>query len=711
LTHPNGHTQTSVLAAGLNRLARNLWWTWNQDAQAVFEELSPHSWRYFQHNPVEVMLEVSPTELRVRLRDPIFAAKVKSVLESFESYMADERTWGLEHAPALAERPVAYFSAEYGFHESLPIAAGGLGILSADHAKSASDLGLGFIGLGLFYREGYFRQSINHENWQVETNTLLDPRRLPLEPAVDESGIPIVASMSLALGSIKFRAWRLNVGRIPIYLIDTDLPENETQVRDLTRHVYGGDNSNRIMQELLLGIGGIRLLRKMGIEPSVFHMNEGHAAFLALELIREKLAAGMAFEAALAATREECVFTTHTPVEAGHDRFNTDLLEYAASKYFKAFKNCRKEILGLGRINPADDSEPFCMTVLALKTARTANGVSALHGRVSRSMWHCLWPEKAEDDVPIGHITNGVHLLSWSTPTTWAFWKRRGDGAWPAQADSPEFWSKAEDPSFVSDEEIWALRYVLRRKLIEFCRHRLYIQSRRFGPGEYLPSDVALDPEALTIGFGRRAAAYKRMTLLFNDMDAIVELAKDANHPVQFVFAGKAHPRDDEGKRLLQKVVHLSKHSPLANSLIFIENYDVEVARAMVSGCDIWLNVPRRPLEASGTSGMKGAAHGALNLSIMDGWWREAYDGTNGFAIGDDSHPADVGEQDRRDAANLLRVLTEEVVPVFYDRDAAGIPRRWIRMIRRSMAGLGPRFSTRRMVQEYVEKAYLPRSS
>jgi starch phosphorylase len=326
-------------------------------------------------------------------------------------------------------------------------------------------------------------------------------------------------------------------------------------------------------------------------------------------------------------------------------------------------------------------------------------------------VWHCLWPEKAEDDVPIGHITNGVHLLSWSTPATWAFWKRRGDGAWPALADSPEFWAKAEDPSFVSDEEIWALRYVLRRKLIEFCRHRLYIQSRRFGPGEYLPSDVALDPEALTIGFGRRAAAYKRMTLLFNDLDAIVELAKDANHPVQFVFAGKAHPRDDEGKRLIQKIVHLSKHSPLTDSLIFIENYDVEVARAMVSGCDIWLNVPRRPLEASGTSGMKGAAHGTLNLSIMDGWWREAYDGTNGFAIGDDSHPADVGEQDRLDAANFLRVLTEEVVPAFYDRDAAGIPRRWIRMIRRSMAGLGPRYSTRRMVQEYVEKAYLPRSS
>jgi len=711
LAQTNGHTQTSTLAAGLNRLARNLWWTWNQDAQAVFEELSPHSWRYFQHNPVEVMLEVSPAELRVRLRDPIFAAKVKAVLEIFDSYMSEEKTWGRANAPALNERPVAYFSAEFGFHESLPIAAGGLGILAADHAKSASDLGLGFVGLGLFYREGYFRQSVNHENWQIENNVLLDPRRLPLEPVLDESGTPIIATMSLALGSIKFRAWRLNVGRIPIYLIDTDLPENETPVRDLTRHVYGGDNSNRIMQELLLGIGGIRLLRTMGIDPSLFHMNEGHAAFLSLELIREKLAAGMHFEAALAATREECVFTTHTPVDAGHDRFKTDFLEYAASKYLKAFKSCRKEIIGLGRVNPADEHEPFCMTVLALKTSRAANGVSELHGRVSRTMWRNLWPDKAEDDVPIGHITNGVHLLSWMTPATWEFWKRRDGASWPAQADSPEFWARVEDPAYVSDEEIWALRYVLRRKLIEFCRHRLYIQSRRFGPGEYLPTDVVLDPEALTIGFGRRAAGYKRLTLLFQDMDAIVELAKDANRPVQFIFSGKAHPRDDEGKRLIQKIIHISKHSPLVDSLIFIENFDVEVARAMVSGCDVWLNVPRRPLEASGTSGMKGAAHGALNLSIMDGWWREAFDGTNGFAVGEDSNPPNPEEQDQVDAANLLRVLTEEVVPAFYDRDATGIPRRWIRMIRRSIAGLGPRFNTRRMVREYVEKLYLPRSS
>ena len=710
VNHSNGHTRTSILAAGLNRLSRNLWWTWNQDAQAVFEELSPHAWRYFQHNPVEVMREVSPTELRARLQDPLFESRVRAVLNAFELYMLEERTWGNANAAPLRDRPVAYFSAEYGFHESLPIAAGGLGILSADHAKSASDLGIGYVGLGLFYREGYFRQSFNHENWQVESHSILDPLHLPLDPVLDESGHPIVPSLALAPGLVRFRAWRLNVGRIPVYLIDSDLPENDTIVRDLTRHVYGGDNTNRILQELLLGIGGVRLLRILGLDPSVFHMNEGHAAFLALELIREKMAAGRSFEDALAATRQECVFTTHTSVEAGHDRFSVDFLEYAAAKYLQGFKQNRKQVIGLGRINPDNDAEPFCLTVLALKTTRAANGVSELHGGVSRSMWRPLWPDRAEEDVPIGHITNGVHLLSWMTPKTWRFWKRRGGNDWPEQADAPSFWAKAEDAAFVSDEELWAFRTVLRRDLIEFCRHRLYIQNRRFGPGEYLPSDLTLNPEALTIGFGRRAASYKRMTLLFDDLDAIVELAKDALHPVQFVFSGKAHPRDDEGKRLIQKIIHLSKHSPLAGSLVFLENYDIEVARAMISGCDVWLNNPRRPLEASGTSGMKSAAHGALNLSILDGWWREAYDGGNGFAIGADSHPADPAEQDRWDAANLLRVLTEEVVPTFYDRDSAGLPRRWIKMIRRAMAGLSPRFNTRRMVQEYVQKIYLPRT-
>jgi starch phosphorylase len=706
LNHSNGQTPISHLAAGLNRLARNLWWTWNQDARAIFKELSPRAWSNLAHNPVAVLHEVSPQELRDRLHDPVFAARVRSVLAAFDSYLKDDRTWARENAPEFLDRPVAYFSAEFGFHESLPIAAGGLGILAADHAKSASDLGLGFVGVGLFYREGYFLQTINHEGWQSESYAPLDPRCLAVEPVLNENGDAVVISIALAAGTLEFRAFRLNVGRVSVFLLDTDLPGNETPFRDLTRRVYGGDHTTRIMQELLLGVGGLRLLRTLGFDPSVFHLNEGHPAFLSLELIREKMAAGLTFESAVEETRAECVFTTHTPVDAGHDRFSIELLEYAASKYLKTFKTDRKRILSLGRNEPPDDGEPFCMTVLALKTSRSANGVSELHGRVSRSMWRAIWPDRAEDDVPIGHITNGVHLLSWMNGTTWRFWSRRSGADWPAQADSPEFWARVVDPAWVSDEEIWAHRYILRRKLIEFCRGRLLIQSRRINPGDTLTHDAQLDADALTIGFARRFAAYKRAPLVFENVDAILALITDAQRPVQFIFAGKAHPRDDEGKRLIQRIIYLAKHSPLAASLVFIENYDVEVARAMISGCDVWLNNPRRPLEASGTSGQKGTAHGSLNLSILDGWWREAYDGTNGFAIGGDSHPPDPAEQDRLDAENLLRGLAEEVVPTFYDRDASGLPRRWIKMIRRAMATLGPCYNTRRMVQDYVTKVY-----
>ncbi|MCX6560516.1 MAG: alpha-glucan family phosphorylase [Candidatus Aminicenantes bacterium] len=705
----NGNAQIQALTAGLNRLARNLWWSWNPPAQGLFKDLSPRAWENLYHNPVAVLHEVSAYELRVRLMDPSFAAKAKAVLAAFDAYLKEERTWGRENAPDLFDHPVAYFSAEFGFHESLPITAGGLGILSADHAKSASDLGLGFVGVGLFYREGYFMQSVDHQNWQIESYPTLQPRNLPLEPVLDDRGEPVVGSVPIAAVQVRFRAWRANIGRVCVYLLDTDLPENEPSHRDLTRRVYGGDHTTRIMQELLLGVGGVRLLRALGLDPSVFHMNEGHAAFLTLELLREKTAAGLTFEKAWDEVRSECVFTTHTPVEAGHDRFSADLVEYAASRYLKSFPHERERLLGLGRVHPADECELFCMTVLALKGSRAANGVSELHGRVSRAMWHGLWPERTEAEVPIGHITNGVHVPSWLNGTTYRFWSRKAEGDWADRVDDSAFWAKVEDPAFVSDEELWAFRYELRRKLIEYCRKRLLIQGRIVGQGDFITYDALLDPDALTVGFARRFATYKRAPLVFRNFEAIVELAKDAQRPVQFVFAGKAHPRDDDGKRFIQQIIHLSKHTALKGSLVFIENYDVQVARRMISGCDVWLNNPRRPLEASGTSGQKCGVHGCLNLSIMDGWWREAYDGTNGFAIGPDSHPADVGEQDRVDAENLFRVLSEEVVPAFYERDASGLPRRWIKMIRNAVSGLTPRYHTRRMVQEYVTKYYLPR--
>jgi starch phosphorylase len=719
---PLAADELNDLVAGLRKLSRNLWWCWDQEAQDFFYELTPRGWQNLYHNPVAVLHEVSEQELRARLQDVYFADRARAVLHDFETYLADQNTWCHQHAPELRKNPVAYFSAEFGFHESLPISAGGLGILAGDHAKSASDLGLGFNGISLFYREGYFQQAIDSNNWQTEFYNPVDPQNVPVEPVLNPAGGRLKCSVEIGMNVVMFQAWRVNVGRAPVYLLDTNLPENEQHFRDLTLRVYGGDSTTRIMQEILLGIGGVRLLRALGVEPSLFHMNEGHAAFLTLELIREKMAAGKNYSDALAETKAHCHFTTHTPVEAGHDRFTPALMDYALKAYHATIPVPWTDVMGLGRVNPKDANEAFCMTVLALKVSRAANGVSELHGEVSRHMWHGLYPDTPVEKVPIGHITNGIHLLGWMKGTVRQFWRKKltngGDGPmemwhekfghdWAAAVHSREFWEKMADPSFVSDEELWALRYKLRRELIEFARRKLLQQTQRATQGDYIRFDHLLNPDALTIGFARRFATYKRAPLIFQQFDNIVKLAHDRQRPVQFIFAGKAHPRDDEGKKFIQQIIHLSKHSELAGNLVFLENYDIHVARQMVSGCDIWLNNPRRPLEASGTSGMKSGCHGCMNLSILDGWWREGYDGTNGFAIGKDSHPDNIAEQDRLDSANLYKTLTEEVVPMFFDRDAQGIPRAWIRRIRRTMVTLVPQFTTDRMVREYTEKYYL----
>ena len=711
-TKPLTSDELTELTNGLDKLAHNLWWTWNQEAQDVFAELSPRCWQNLYHNAVAVLREVSDYELRVRLQDAGFAARVRNVLRDFDAYLNDKSTWGHQHAPQLREKPVAYFSAEFGFHETLPIAAGGLGILAGDHAKSASDLGLGFAGISLFYREGYFQQAFDANNWQTEYYTLLNPKNLPVEPVLNAKGEQIVCSIDIALNQVFFQAWRVNIGRVPVYLLDTNLPQNEQLFRDLTLRVYGGDSTTRIMQEMLLGIGGVRLLRTLGVQPSTFHMNEGHAAFLTLELIREKIAAGKTFAEASKLTKAECLFTTHTPVEAGHDRFSPELMNYSMMRYRMQLPMEFKDLMALGRLDPLNDTEPFCMTVLALKYSRAANGVSELHGRVSRHMWQSMFPGKTVDEVPIGHVTNGIHLLGWMKGTVRHFWRQKlNDGKssaeWAATMNSPEFWKKLTDPNFISDEEIWALRYNLRRELIEFARRRLLQQRHRVGAGDFISFDQLLNPDALTIGFARRFATYKRAPLIFQQMENIVKLTRDRERPVQFVFAGKAHPRDDDGKRFIQHIIHLSKFSDLQGSLVFIENYDIHVARMMVSGCDVWLNNPRRPLEASGTSGMKAGCHGCLNLSILDGWWREGYDGTNGFAIGEDTNPDSIEEQDRLDSANLYQALTTQVIPQFYQRDAQGVPRQWIQRIRKMMSTLVPQFSTTRMVKEYTEKYYL----
>jgi len=719
---PLTNKELTELTAGLNKLARNLWWTWDQEAQDIFQKLSPRGWQNLYHNAVAILSEVSEYELRVRLQDQDFAEHVREVLAAFEAYLSNQSTWGHQHAGVLQSNPVAYFSAEFGFHETLPIAAGGLGVLAGDHTKSASDLGVALVGISLFYREGYFQQAFDSNNWQTEYYTLLNPKNLPMEPVLNEKGEPIVCHVDIAMNQVAFQAWRVNVGRASVYLLDTNRPENEQHFRDLTLRVYGGDSTTRIMQEILLGIGGVRLLRTLGIKPSLFHMNEGHAAFLTLELLREKMDRGKSFQEALVQTRAESIFTTHTPVEAGHDRFSLDLMDYAMHRFRGQLSVPFSEIMKLGRVNPQNESEPFCMTVLALKLSRAANGVSELHGRVSRHMWHSLFPEKPVEQVPIGHITNGIHLLGWMKGPVRRFWRRKlksdagenSESSVPVrksnsdtQMNSAEFWSKIGDPSFISDEELWALRYNLRRELIEFARRRLLIQRQRLAQGDFIAFDALLNPDALTIGFARRFATYKRAPLIFQQFDSIVKLARDKNRPVQFIFAGKAHPRDDDGKRYIQHIIHLSKYSDLQGHLVFIDNYDMHVARQMVSGCDVWLNTPRRPLEASGTSGMKAGCHGCLNLSILDGWWREGYDGTNGFAIGEDAHADSVEEQDRIDSANLYQALTEQVIPLFYQRDDQGIPRQWIQKIRRAMCTLVPQFTTMRMVREYAEKYYV----
>src|SRR5580658_5308038 len=555
--------ELTQLIAGLNRLAHNIWWTWNQGAQEIFQDLSPRCWQTLYHNAVAVLHEVSDYELRVRLQDREFARRVRHVLRDFDGYMSEKRTWGQQNAPGLIPHPVAYFSAEFGFHETLPIAAGGLGILAGDHTKSASDLGIGFVGISLFYREGYFQQQINQDNWQVEYYTLLIPQNLPLEPVLDPKGQPLVCAVEIELTDVYFQVWRVNIGRNPVYLLDADRPENPPHLRDLTRRVYGGDNTMRIMQEVLLGVGGVRLLRALGVQPSVFHMNEGHAAFLTLELVREKLAAGLPMAEALAKTKAQCIFTTHTPVEAGHDRFNRDLMGYALRKMAAQLKLSLDALMGLGRIDPKNDAESFCMTVLGLKLSRAANGVSELHGQVSRQMWHALWPDKPVDQVPIGHITNGIHLTGWMKGPVRKYWQRKLSSANPVaelkvgsetttfwkssptialekELNSTEFWQKMADPDYISDEELWALRYKLRRELIEFARRRLGLRQSQ---SDFIAYDQLLDPDALTIGFARRFATYKRAPLIFDQFENMVKLLNDRRRPVQFIFAGKAHPR------------------------------------------------------------------------------------------------------------------------------------------------------------------------
>lgn len=671
----------------LQSIAINLWWSWSPDARSLFRRLNPEVFRTSGNNP-QAALALAQEEV---LDDADFQAEVDEVYDRYRAYMDRE--------PEIDAPNTAYFCMEYGIHESLSLYSGGLGVLAGDHAKAASDLGLPFTGIGLFLREGYFDQSFNANGWQQSTYPVLDPAKHPLS-LVTGRGESDALTVTVHIGTqpVQVRAWKLALGHTDLYLLDTDFDANPDEYRPLTRRLYQGGNYERIRQELILGIGGLRLLRALDVEPEVYHANEGHCAFLMLELLRERLDAGDDLDAAEQWVRNHSVFTTHTPVMAGHDHFDPALFSEATDDFQNNIALDNNELLSYGRVNPDDPEETFTMTVLGLKLSRAANGVSKLNGHVARQQWEDLYPDRALNEIPIDSITNGVHLPTWTAGPTQNYLPDHLDGNFTERHD-PAVWNGLEA---VGDEELWAYRGRLRRRLLDFIEAKVQGQS--------LPMHPDLDPEALTIGFARRFATYKRAPLLFRDRERARALFTNPKQPLQLIYAGKAHPADDAGKKFIQRIYELSQMEGFEGKVIFLENYDMEIGRMLVSGCDVWLNNPRRPLEASGTSGQKVAAHGGLNLSVLDGWWPEGYTGSNGWAIGPEP-TGDYGEtdsqvQDEQDAASLYEQLEEEVIPTFYDRTPDGIPTEWVAKMREAMTGLPAPFSAKRMVVDYVEEMY-----
>ncbi len=634
--------------------------------------------------------------------------RINYAYRRLQEYLQADRTWGATHAGVLRPRPVAYFSAEFGLHESLPIYSGGLGVLAGDHVKSASDLDIPLVGVGLFYGQGYFRQWLDGTGWQHEEYLPTDVSQLPMEPAIGKNGEPVTIHIETRGASIAAKVWRVKVGRIDLLLLDSNVDGNTPEDRELTSRLYGGDGRVRVRQELLLGVGGFRALKAMGITPGVLHLNEGHSGFAVLEAIRCRMEEeGVGFDQALPHVSREVVFTTHTPVPAGHDRFNAGLIEEHFGPLREALGLSHDSFMGLGREHPGNPNEEFCMTVLGLRLSRRANAVSALHGEVSRAMWTGLYPGKLEDQVPIGHITNGVHVPSWLAPQMFRLYDRHLGIGWHEHSGESRIWEGIET---VDDGELWETHLSLKSRLLEFVRRRAKEQAERRGesPETLQRLNRVLSPDALTVGFARRFATYKRANLLLADIEKLITMVNDPNRPIQFVFAGKAHPRDEPGKRVLQQIAELMRDPKFADKFVFVEDYDINVGRLFVQGVDVWLNNPRRPLEASGTSGQKVVLNGGLNLSVLDGWWAEAYDGMNGFAIGNGRTHSDMQVHDTRDGEDLYRVLREEVVPLFYQRDQDGLPRGWIKRMKRTIRTLGWRFNANRMVMDYTSKCYVP---
>ena len=709
-----GFTPIPDRIARLVDIAFNLWWTWHPEAQDLFKRIDDRLWEDIYHNPVLFLREVRQSSLDRAASNPDFIRTYHKVLAAFDEYQIFDKTWFKQTYGDKGDKPIAYFSAEFGLHECLPIYSGGLGVLSGDHTKEASDLGLPLIGLGFLYPQGYFRQEITPNGDQEASYVKVRFAEVPSQVALDAEGQEVVVSVDLPARNdlpdrrVYAKVYKIQVGNVPLFLMDTDIHPNAPEDRELSARLYGGDQEMRIAQEMVLGIGGVRALRALGIEPAVFHMNEGHSAFLVLERARELIEAGHSFSQAQKIIRNSTVFTTHTPVPAGHDAFPFHMMDRYFPNWHDRLKISREEFLGLAQQNQSW-GPTFSMTVLALKLSGWHNGVSKLHGQVSRKMWHWLWPNKKIDEVPITHVTNGIHTETWLAPELKTLLDEYLGLNWTLRIDDQTMWNSIEQ---IPDEKLWAVMNRLRAKLITFVRMRTRKRMLRLGmnAADLQTTAGLLNPNTLTIGFARRFATYKRATLIFHDTERLKRIVHGhGTQPVQFIFSGKAHPRDEPGKDFIREVYHRSHEAGLAGHLIFLEDYDMNVARNMVAGADVWLNSPRRPNEASGTSGQKAALNGSPNLSILDGWWAEGYNGKNGWSIGDpEAEYSDEAAQNHEDATSIYEILENEVVPAFYDRDVSGTPSKWMKIVKESIRTNAPRFSMTRMIKDYTNELYVP---
>jgi starch phosphorylase len=689
----------------LRGLSRNLWWTWQPDLISIYRDLNPARWRGTHHNPLAFLEHFEEWELLPRAEEMAVDSRINYAFHRLQEYLSGPRLQDIGGPGALKAHPVAYFCTEFGLHESMPIYSGGLGLLAGDHLKTASDLGVPLVGVGLFYFHGYFRQYLDVDGRQKEVYGQSDIDHMPMALALDAKGKPLMVSVETQEGFIHARVWRAEVGRCTLLLLDSHIPDNNEFNQQLTATLYGGDRRTRIRQELLLGVGGLRALVALGIEPGVLHLNEGHSAFVVLEQARRFMERdGMSWEDARREVSRMTVFTTHTPVEAGHDRFDAWLVEETLSPLAARMALPTETLLNLGRF---EQGSQFCMTTLALRSSEKANAVSGLHGRVSRRMWHRLWPDREERDVPIGHITNGVHVPTWVARPMAQLYEQRIGSDWGEKIHEPQTWRRIYK---LNPSELWEAHQLLNSRLVSFARRRLVAQAtrRREDKETIAEASRALSTRAMTIGFARRFATYKRADLLLGDLPRLEALVSNPEHPVQFVFAGKAHPADEPGKEMLRRLFLLARQEPFRGRFVVIEDYDINVARHMVQGVDLWLNTPRRPLEASGTSGQKVVLNGGLNCSILDGWWAEAYDGSNGFAIGNLSQHTDPNVQDERDRDALFDLLENTVIPLYFDRSEEGVPLGWVQTMKNSIATLAWRFSANRMVRDYLAQCYLP---